>query len=270
MQFVIVLVLIAGIIATLAVDEFPGPLERCHFGNETCYVEQAQNFFRAFKSGIPDRGVASLEPIDLGTLRVESGGHSASLQFNLLMTDAKLYNLANSVVVKSLKGFTKDFSKPLKLVLMLYMPDLEVRAKYDVNGKILILPIVSTGDIVIKLSQVQAKLRIVADPVKRGHGDGDGHTYLNITDFKTVTKVKEGNFNLSNLFSDNRELRESTLKVLNDEWDALAADIQPKINEACDRSFRAILQHLWDNIPYEKFFDSESSIIHTGKKAMKS
>ncbi|XP_022219758.2 circadian clock-controlled protein daywake [Drosophila obscura] len=265
MQFIVVPVVIAGIlIGSLAVNEFPEPLQRCHFGDEACYVEQAQTFFGAFKKGIPERGMASLEPIDLGTLRVDSGGHSASLQFNLLMTNAKLYNLANSVVVKSLKGFTKDFSKPLKLVLLLFMPELEVRSKYDVNGKILVLPIVSKGDMVIKLSQVQAKLRIVADPVKRA----DGNTYLNITDFKTVTKVKEGHFNLSNLFSDNREVRESTLKVLNEEWDALAADIQPKINEACDRSFRAILQSLWDNISYEEFFDtSEGSIIHPGKKS---
>ncbi|XP_039500041.1 circadian clock-controlled protein daywake [Drosophila santomea] len=232
---------------------FPSPLKRCKLQEESCLVAQAQTFFQAFKKGIPERQVAALEPIDLGTMRIESGGHSESLKFKLVMRDAKLYNLANSVVVKSLKGFTKDLTKPLKLTLLMDTPELEVRAKYDVDGKLLILPIVSKGDLTIRMNEVQTKSRITAEPVKRS----DGHSYLNITDYKTITKIKGGHFDLSNLFDDNKDLRESTLKVLNQEWNTLALDVQPKINEACSKAFRAILQSLWANIPYDEFFEAE-------------
>ncbi|EDX16443.1 GD24605 [Drosophila simulans] len=236
-----------------ASEGFPSPLKRCKLQDEACLVAQAQTFFQAFKNGIPERQVAALEPIALGTLLIESGGHSDSLKFKLTMSDAKLYNLANSMMVKSLKGFTKDLTRPLKLTLLLDNPELEVRAKYDVDGKLLILPIVSKGDLTIRMNDVQTKVRITAEPVKRS----DGHTYLNITDYKTATKIKGGHFDLSNLFNDNKELRDSTLKVLNQEWSTLALDVQPKINEACSRAFRVIVQSLWVNIAYDEFFEEE-------------
>ncbi|XP_016937198.2 circadian clock-controlled protein daywake isoform X1 [Drosophila suzukii] len=234
-------------------DLFPSPLKRCKVEDESCHVTQAQTFLDAFKKGISGRQVPGLEPIYLGTLRVESGGHSESLQFKLVMSDAKLYNLANSAVVKSMKGFSKDLTKPLKLTMVMDAPELVVRAKYDVNGKLLILPIVSKGDLTIRLNEVQTKSRVMVEPVRRS----DGHTYLNITDYKTITKIKGGHFDMTNLFNDNVELRESTLKVLNQEWNTLALDVQPKLNEACSKAFRSILQNLWKNIPYDEFFETE-------------
>ncbi|KAH8303397.1 hypothetical protein KR059_009809, partial [Drosophila kikkawai] len=231
------------------------PLKLCKVEDETCFVAQAQAFLRAFKLGIPELQVASLEPLDLGTVRVESGGHSESVQFKLVMAQAKLHNLADTGVVKSLKGFVKDpsFSKPLKLVMVIDVPELELRSKYDVNGKLLILPIVSKGDVSIKMKEVQIKSRITAMPVKRN----DGHTYLSITDYKVLTKIKGGHFNMSNLFDDNVELRESTLKVLNQEWNTLAIDVQPRINEASATAFKSMLQHLWNTIPYDSFFENQ-------------
>ncbi|KAH8235874.1 hypothetical protein KR032_009803, partial [Drosophila birchii] len=230
------------------------PLKLCKVEDETCFVAQAQAFLKAFKLGLPNLKMSSLEPLELGTVRVESGGHSESVQFKLVMSQAKLYNLANTGVVKSLKGFVKDpsFSKPLKLVMVIDVPELELQAKYDVNGKLLILPIISKGDINIKLKQVNFKSRITAVPVKRS----DGHTYLSITDYKVLTKVKNGHFDMSNLFNDNVELRESTLKVLNQEWDTLAIDVQPKINEASAAVFKPLLQHLLNDIPYDSFFEN--------------
>ncbi|KAH8420573.1 hypothetical protein KR009_011536, partial [Drosophila setifemur] len=227
------------------------PLKRCKWQDEACIRAQAQTYFRAFKNGIPERQVPPLDPMELGTMRIESGGHSDSLNFRLLMTQAKMHGMSDTVVVKSMKGFHGDLTTPLKLTMVIESPDLEVHAKYDVDGKLLILPIVSKGDIVIKLQGVSARSRILVEPVKRN----DGHSYLNITDFKTVSKLKSGSFDLNNLFSENTELRESTLRVLNQEWDALAADVQPAINEACGRTFRAILQSLWQDIPYDEFFE---------------
>ncbi|KAH8240543.1 hypothetical protein KR038_008194, partial [Drosophila bunnanda] len=224
----------------------------CKVEDETCLVAQAQTFLKASKVGFPELKVASLEPLDLGTVHVESGAQSESIRFKLLLTQTKLYDLTNKGVVKSLKGFVKDptFSKPLKLVLVIDAPQLELRSKYDVNGKLLVLPIVSKGDMSLKLSEVQVKSRITAVPEKRS----DGHTYLSITDYKMLAKIKNGHFNMSNLFNDNVELRESTLKVLNENWRTLAVDIQPKVTDATAVVFRSVLQNLFNSVPYDSFF----------------
>ncbi|KAH8329909.1 hypothetical protein KR067_007579, partial [Drosophila pandora] len=227
--------------------------KRCKWQDEACMVAQANIFFKTFKNGVPERQVPSMDPMELGTMRIESGGHSDSLQFKLTLSDSKLYNLPQSVKLKGIKGFNQDLTKPLRITLLMQATDLEVHAKYDVDGKLLILPIVSQGTAVIKLSDVHSKSRILVEPVKRP----DGHTYLNITDFRLTTKLRNGSFNMSNLFNDNVELRDSTLKVLNQEWEALAADVQPAFNVACGRAFKNILQGLWNDIPYEEFFEDE-------------
>lgn len=128
-----------------------------------------------------------MNPMALGTMRIESGGHTDSLQFKLTLSDSKLYNLPQSVKVKGIKGFTKDLNKPLKITVLMVASDLEIHAKYDVDGKLLILPIVSSGTAVIKVSDVQSKSRILVEPVKRS----DGHTYLNVTDFRMTTKLRK-------------------------------------------------------------------------------
>ncbi|XP_068159071.1 circadian clock-controlled protein daywake [Drosophila tropicalis] len=251
-RFEFVLIVLFGLLDLDHGKQFTAPIKRCRMDDEACLAQQGELFFKSFKHGIPELGVPSVDPLDLGTLTIESGEQSASLQFKLVLTNAKLYNLGSATSVKSLKGFTKDPKKNLKLTLVIFAPELEVHAQYDVNGKVLILPIVSKGDVVIKLKKMTGKSRIIAEPQKRD----DGKTYLNIIDYKTVSKMEGGHFNMSNLFNDNVELRESTLKVLNDEWEALAADIQPRINEACDRVLKNALQRFWNDIPYDEFFEN--------------
>ncbi|ALC49899.1 CG2650 [Drosophila busckii] len=253
LQFTKLAVVVVSVSALVVADIWPSPLKRCQLNDAACYEAQAQSFLRVFKHGMPALDMPSIEPLQLGTLRINSGGHSSSLQFNLLLTNATMHNFGNSVTIKSIKGFSKDLSKPLKLTFLVNSPSLEVRANYDVDGKILILPIVSKGDLVINLHQVVGKTRILAQPEQRD----DGHTYLKINDLKTIAKVGSGHFNMTNLFDDNVELRESTLKVLNDEWQALLIDVQPKVLEACDRVFKVVLQKLWHEIPYDQFFENE-------------
>ncbi|TDG41838.1 hypothetical protein AWZ03_011728 [Drosophila navojoa] len=228
-------------------------MSHCTLHDEACIMEQAKIYFRAFKYGIPAWNIPSVEPLQLGTLRIKSGGASDSMQFNLIMRNTTLHHFSDRATLKSLKGFSADLTKPLKLIWIVSSPDIEVRANYEVDGKLLILPIVSKGTMVINLSQMQSRTRITALPENRQ----DGHSYLKITDYRTVAKVSSGSFNMSNLFDDNADLRDSTLKVLNDEWSALSADIQPKILEAADRACRTVLQMLFDKIPYDEFFLKE-------------
>ncbi|KAH8396279.1 hypothetical protein KR222_007226, partial [Zaprionus bogoriensis] len=229
------------------------PIKRCRMADEACLLAQSERFFHAFAQGVPQWGVPPLEPLRMGTLHISSGQNSGTLQFSLSMMNTTMHHFADSVQLKSIKGFAKQLDKPMKLFWTIASPALEVRAKYDVNGKILILPIVSKGDVVINLYDVHAKSRVIVEPETRT----DGKTYLKIVDFKTIGKVGSGHFNMSNLFNDNVELRESTMKVLNSEWGALSADIQPSIMEAADRVFRQTLQKFWDAVPYEEFFEQE-------------
>lgn len=160
-------------------------LQRCRVDDEACILRQTQTYVRLYKNGIPERNVPSIDPLQLGTLSINSGGDTDSVQFNLIMRNTTLHNFADTVIFKTAKGFTKDLTKPLKLLWSVTLPAVEVRADYDVEGKILILPIVSHGKLVVKLNEMQSRSRIRAIPEKRA----DGHTYLKVTEYKSVGKV---------------------------------------------------------------------------------
>lgn len=148
---------------------------------------QAEIYFHSYAQGIPEYGVPPIEPLQLGTVQINSGQSSGSLQFSLRMMNTTMHHFSESVQVKSIKGFSRDLSKPMKLYWAISTPEVEVRAKYDVNGKILILPVVSQGDVVINLRNVHAKSRITVEPEQRA----DGQSYLKIVDYKTIAKVEK-------------------------------------------------------------------------------
>lgn len=60
-----------------------------------------------------------------------------------------------------------------------------------------------------------------------------------------------GHLDATNLFNGDEELSKSTLKVLNDEWDTLSVDVEPKLTQAADRAFKKFAQKIWDVIPYD-------------------
>ncbi|XP_062138698.1 circadian clock-controlled protein daywake-like [Drosophila sulfurigaster albostrigata] len=244
-----ILLLLLGVSSTRAL-ELPSPLQRCQPEDQDCLIAQVQSYFQHFSQGIPELKVPSLDPLELGVVRALNNDPSGALSFNLVLTNTSLHLLSKAQLT-SIKGFTRDLSKPLKLTWILSAKNLEVHATYDVKGKIIMLPIVSKGHVVIRLNDVQTKSRVSAVPEKRD----DGKYYLKLTEHKSVSKVGSGNFSMSNSTNINPALADSMLSVLNNDWEALSADIQPRITEAYDRSIKRIIESLWNAVPYDDFFN---------------
>ncbi|KAH8396276.1 hypothetical protein KR222_007225, partial [Zaprionus bogoriensis] len=224
------------------------PLKQCNPNDNACSAIQVQTIItEIYRKGLPELQVPAADPISLGDIRINSGAAQQSFQFNLLLSDTTMHKFGEMAKVRSAKGFTKDLSKPLKLSWDVRAAELEFRAHYDVNGKILILPIAGQGELVLTLRNAQLKSEVVAQPEKRA----DGHTYLKIMDYKTNVIIGSGYLNMTNLFNNNEELSRSTLKVLNDEWTTMEQAIRPNIMSAIERKFRAILQTILDTIPFE-------------------
>lgn len=67
-----------------------------------------------------------------------------------------------------------------------------------------------------------------------------------------------GNVNMTNLFKNNEELGQSTLKVLNDEWETLDQAVRPKIMSAISDLFRKVVQSVLDTIPFDDMYSKDS------------
>lgn len=161
-------------------------LEACPANDDVCFTKQAQIFVSAYKHGIPDRKVPSLEPINVSNLNIPIGDKDSSMHLHLNTFNTTVHNFGNSVIVKSLKIRGSDLDKPVKVNIIFTAPYVIIRGDYELKGKLLILPINSAGKMDIRVDNVKIETRIVFKPELAA----DGHSYLKIDSFKPTGSLK--------------------------------------------------------------------------------
>ncbi|PZC76240.1 hypothetical protein B5X24_HaOG204846 [Helicoverpa armigera] len=159
-----------------------------------------------FTEGIPELGIAPLDPVELGTVFVDNPA------LKLTFTDT---------VVTGLKGFRVNTYKinPDKGKATLdFTANVTLKAHYVMDGQVLILPIKGDGESRIKITN----LNIV---VKYDFVERDGH--WNVPSYKDHYKMDRAQFKFTNLFGGNKELGDTIHQVININWEPVMRDIGP-------------------------------------------
>uniref|UniRef100_A0A2H1V885 SFRICE_000537 n=1 Tax=Spodoptera frugiperda TaxID=7108 RepID=A0A2H1V885_SPOFR len=159
-----------------------------------------------FTEGIPELGIAPLDPVELGTVVVNNPA------LKLTFTDT---------VVTGLKGFRVNTYKinPEKGKATLdFTANVTLKAHYDMNGQVLILPIRGNGQSKIKITN----LNIV---VKYDFEEKDGHWI--VPSYKDHYKMDRAQFKFTNLFGGNKELAQTTERFTNENWEIIMSEIAP-------------------------------------------
>ncbi|XP_035450182.2 circadian clock-controlled protein daywake [Spodoptera frugiperda] len=159
-----------------------------------------------FTEGIPELGIAPLDPVELGTVVVNNPA------LKITFTDT---------VVTGLKGFRVNTYKinPEKGKATLdFTANVTLKAHYDMNGQVLILPIRGNGQSKIKITN----LNIV---VKYDFEEKDGHWI--VPSYKDHYKMDRAQFKFTNLFGGNKELAQTTERFTNENWEIIMSEIAP-------------------------------------------
>nr|XP_014092866.2 circadian clock-controlled protein daywake [Bactrocera oleae] len=227
--------------------EFPDPITKCHFADEKCMIEQAQKLMKKAATGVPERDIPALEPLELGNIEM-LGDKNSALKVDLVMSDVECYNYTKSRIT-SIKGFSKDLSKPMKVVTQNINPRIIIKSKYKVNGNILVLPIRGEGELTMILDNVKTRFTTTLTVEER-----DGKHFLNSDTFKVETQVDNVHIDMTNLFNGDKTLSETMLQVMNENWRLLSDDLTPVINEALGNKMKELLKKFFKDIPYEDYF----------------
>lgn len=157
-------------------------VKSCDVDDEACIMQQVQSSISdVYRKGIPELQLPAVDPMALEDIHITSGSPGTQFQFELHLKNASMHKFGETAKVVRIKGYTKDVSKPFKLNWDISTAEVEFRGKYEVNGKMLILPIKSNGDIRITLKDSQFKTQVEVTPEKRS----DGHVYLKIDSYTT-------------------------------------------------------------------------------------
>ncbi|CAH2047681.1 unnamed protein product, partial [Iphiclides podalirius] len=181
-----------------------------------------------FADGIPELGIRPLDPVELGTVLVDNPA------LKLTFTDTVVTGLrdfrVNSYKINTEKGKASlDFTANVTL-----------KANYDMDGQVLILPIRGNGQAKIKITN----LNIV---IKYDYETKEGHWV--VTGYKDSYKMERAHFKFTNLFGGNKELADTTHRFVNENWGIIMQEIAPPALEEIIKKCIEEVKKLFAGVP---------------------
>ncbi|CAG4930267.1 unnamed protein product [Colias eurytheme] len=203
-----------------------------------CALKSARESLNLFALGDPSRGLLPLDPLYVAEMKIyvpDKNGLKVVFKNNYFKGLAKL----------QMEDLKFDLDK--KLITADALVTLDVKNEYEVSGKILVLPIRSSGDASIKLKNTLLHIRIWYKHIKAD----DNKVYWNITKHDTKYEVEKATFRLENLLND-KNIGDQINKLLNEMWREIVADVGPSICESLSASVVNNLAVLLNQVPYDE------------------
>ncbi|XP_053604578.1 circadian clock-controlled protein daywake-like isoform X1 [Plodia interpunctella] len=188
-----------------------------------------------FADGIPELGIAPLDPLQLGKVVV----NNPSLK--LTFTDT---------VVTGLRGFRVNAFKMQAAkgkAMIDFTANVTLKAHYDIDGQVIILPIRGNGPAKIRITN----LNIV---IKYDFDTQDGHWV--VTNYKDTYKMDRAQFKFSNLFGGNKQLAETTHRFTNENWEIIMSEIAPGAIKGIIKSCVDVVNKFFSVVPAADMFSS--------------
>ena len=147
------------------------------------------------------------------------------------------------------------------------IPKVEFKCQYELNGKVLLLPIKGEGDSNITFSKYfrifvilvlsfffvvnfHANYRSFYDEVVR-----NDKTYFKTVKSELDSSAERWYFHFDNLFNGNKELGDNINLVMNDNWKEIADELQPEYNEIVRQILEGIFEKIWSKTSLDEFLD---------------
>ncbi|KAI8421682.1 hypothetical protein MSG28_009670 [Choristoneura fumiferana] len=206
------------------------PVDKCNLEDSACMTKAYQTALTTFVAGLPDYGVEVMDVMDLDDFAFDLSG----LQFSL--KEGKF---------KGLKGATIDNVKwnlKKKTAEVDFHLDGSVRGHYTAGGSILILPITGDGQMKLKLKNLHVHFVVNYEMEK----DAEGNEHVILKKYSFTFDVKDhANFALTNLFNGNKELSDTMLMFLNQNWKQISEEFgKPVMEAAAKKMFKNIKSFL--------------------------
>nr|KAF7409176.1 hypothetical protein H0235_014028 [Vespula pensylvanica] len=205
-----------------------------------CITESVEYLKPYLQKGVPEYNIPSLEPLLLKQL---IASEKSGLRINAKNVEA--YG-ASDFTITNLKVNLDE----LIFAMEIKLPHLHVKGTYEINGKILLLPIEGSGPMIGNFTQCTGSVTVHA--MKRQLPNGENH--VQIDEFKMRITVGKGTLNLDNLFGGEKVLGDVINTAINSNFDAFIKELQPLIEKALSDAFREIANSIVSNFTYEQLF----------------
>ncbi|XP_039290308.1 circadian clock-controlled protein daywake [Nilaparvata lugens] len=214
-----------------------------------CIKDIIQHLVPNVKSGIPELGLPSLDPMEMDDM--EFTYKSSMVSGDTKVKDVKIYKLSNIKVVDA----RAKVNDPTKLILEFeaHYDRLESIGKYELVGNIARIPINTQGLFNLTLYDVTFMYTVKGDLIT----GRDGEEYMELKHFQYLHSNKGiGNLKLhaTNLVEKNAFLNMFAIRFLNQFWKPISRELIPIIDPMIDRFTTRFFNNIFLRIPYNMLF----------------
>ncbi|KAM7349330.1 circadian clock-controlled protein daywake-like [Cochliomyia hominivorax] len=224
-------------------------LQSCTIEDQECHVKYVDKFFEMYGNGIEGLDMPSLDPMHLGDITIK-GNNNENFNLELIMENVDLYKFP---ILKclSIKGFSKDDTKPMKVVMKTLSPQLIIKAHCRIKGKLLLFTVAGETDIIIDVRNVTTTMVSKASPYTK-----DGKVYYKTDELRPKLDIGslKTKFSNSTLFNGEEVFMETFADTINNNWQVLRDEIEPHLNNAVAKVALEAVNKVMETMPYEKFF----------------
>ncbi|CAG9829516.1 unnamed protein product [Diabrotica balteata] len=136
-----------------------------------------------------------------------------------------------------------------EFVLFIEIPKLRIEAHYNVDGKLLVVPIKGDGNIEINITDVRATADLMGVVFEK-----DAQNHLRFDKFDLDIKVGGGMARVENLFNGDKVLLGMINDVVNKNFDMLLKELLPIIQRQLAAVFKEAANAIVERFTYEQLF----------------
>lgn len=138
----------------------------------------------------------------------------------------------------------------LRFALDITLPHLYIEGQYEIDGRVLLLPIRGNGPMTGNFTMATGSVKIQAGLFK----DDQGHDHLKLNEFRMRISIRKGSLKLENLFGGDPTLGNVVNNAINSNFDAFIKELQPLIEKALSSAFTDIGNNIVRPFTYEQLF----------------
>ncbi|XP_012219406.1 circadian clock-controlled protein daywake [Linepithema humile] len=176
--------------ARTAVSELPPGVTSCPRTDnpqeyDKCILKQLQALTPLLAKGVPSLKLPALDPLFLPSLTIDRNLDSLKIKAN--MSQTRVYGATN-YIVHELKANPND----LTIFIKVRLPHIYVNGEYDVQGRLLLLPLSGLGNFKGNFTDTEAQVNVQGKEVT----DKNGVQRIAIDKLLTKIRIGDGNIKL--------------------------------------------------------------------------
>ncbi|CAK1585305.1 unnamed protein product [Parnassius mnemosyne] len=218
----------------------PDFIRPCNETSRECLVKSTQDAIPEFVKGMPNLGVPPLDPFTIEKLSIPLSG------LKVTFYQGKVTGFRKCIVDNVISELEK------RHFVLEFHCNLTIKGAYDAVGKILLFPINGEGDAKIKLTNLRMKVDINTKYIK----DNKGVNYFGLRNYKYSFDYGDRvTFDLQNLFKESKQLSDTVLAFLNENWRTVSEEFgKPIVDYAVELAIRTI-EKFFLAVPYEELIN---------------